>query len=114
MKKTIILAILSLVIATLSCNFLTVTSSEPTPSNEAGSQEQAELPTVAPLASNNSSPTQTPAPDVEFHGVSFSYDPSLAEHVNAEIIPAFEGDEVAFWMVLPEHIQFTYVEYVDN
>ena len=113
-------ALIALLFLSLACNFLTGNTSEPTSTLEAGSTKQPASQTTTPQVSDTPipsdipSPTQIPAPDVEFQGVSFSYDSILAEHVNAERIPAFEGDEIAFWMLLPEHIQFSFIEYVDK
>ena len=51
-------------------------------------------------------PEPTPAPDISFQGVSFSYDESLASSITSETIPA-EADAVIEAWASPEHIQFT-------
>ena len=72
---------------------------------EEGAQAQdAATPTVQPTNT-----PQPPEPDIVYQGVSFAYPPSLANSVNAEIIPA-EVDEMNPWS-RPEHIRFLFNGY---
>ena len=58
-------------------------------------------------------PTETEEalePDIIFQGVSFAYDDSLADTVNAESIPG-EGEPNDPWSI-PDHIRFTFSSWV--
>jgi hypothetical protein len=46
---------------------------------------------------------------VDFGGVSFNYDASLAGGVEAKLVPeTIEGGNTPFWMAMPQHIEFTF------
>ncbi|MGB2962431.1 MAG: hypothetical protein WBB69_00405 [Anaerolineales bacterium] len=62
-----------------------------------------------PVPDNETETDPMPEPDIVFQGVSFAFDPSLAESVNAENIPG-EGDENAFFST-PDHLSFTFNNY---
>lgn len=68
-----------------------------------------------PAASDTPLPEPTIAPtqpsDVAYEGISFSYDDSIALHVNVETILAVHEDESPPWGVFPEHFQFSFVDY---
>lgn len=76
------------------------------------------LPTLPAAPVDSLPPTLTgvpPAPageTVDFRGVSFSYDASLAGFVNAEVVEAVPQDDNPYWAVSPEHLEFTFVDYV--
>ena len=49
---------------------------------------------------------------VDFGGVSFNYDASLAGGVNAQLVPeAIEGGNTPFWMTMPQHIEFNFTDF---
>jgi hypothetical protein len=48
---------------------------------------------------------------VEFQGISFSYDPSLASDVTPEIVPAYTEPDAPPWDLQPEFRQFTFEGY---
>ncbi|MBW8012509.1 MAG: hypothetical protein FVQ83_14935 [Chloroflexi bacterium] len=58
-------------------------------------------------------PTEPPPPpDVDFEGVSFSFDDSIANQVIPETIAAVTDQEVMPGMVAPQHLQFNFDGYV--
>lgn len=65
--------------------------------------EQAESP---PAPATETEADSMPEPDIIFQGISFAYDPSLAESVNAENIPG-EGAENPYFGT-PDHLRFTF------
>jgi hypothetical protein len=75
-----------------------------------------ELPTAGPTETPPPPATAAPPaptqPAVNFHGVSFSYDPALAGFVNADVIPAVTGEDEPPWMLAPEHLEFSFVDYI--
>ena len=75
----------------------------------AAADQAADLPspteTIEPAA-----PAAAPEPDIVFHGISFAYDHSLAENINAEVIPE-QADEGGPWWSTPETISFTFNGY---
>jgi hypothetical protein len=50
-------------------------------------------------------------PYVDYNGVSFSYDPSLASQVLPEIVPAVNDADAPEWDLAPEHLSFKFVGY---
>lgn len=60
------------------------------------------VPTLTP------SPTDTPIPDISFRGVSFSYDRSLANEIQPEIVPSVGEPALD---IAPEHIRFSFEDY---
>ena len=78
--------------------------------------EEGSLPdTAAPVPSPTWTihPTVTaspPEPDILFRGVSFSYDPSLAEDINPAVLEAID-DEGGPWWSTPETVSFTFNGY---
>jgi hypothetical protein len=97
--------IAAVLISALACNIYGV--SEP-------DDEDADSPPPAasdtPLPDPTSEPTQSP--DVTYEGISFSFDESIALHVNVETMPAVPEAEGPPWGVVPEHYQFSFVDYV--
>lgn len=72
-------------------------------------------PTPTPVATREPPPTSTPAPNVTYGGISFSYDDTLAREVVAETIAAVEpgrGDPQWRWANVPERVQFSFNGYV--
>jgi hypothetical protein len=68
--------------------------------------EQAESP---PAPATETEADSMPEPDIIFQGISFAFDPSLAESVNAENIPG-EGDENLYFGT-PDYLRFTFNNY---
>lgn len=83
----------------------------PTPTPATAIELPAAGPTEAPPPPATAPPPAPTQPAVSFHGTDFSYDPALAGFVNAEVIPAVTGEEEAPWMLAPEHLEFSFVEY---
>jgi hypothetical protein len=73
--------------------------------------EQIEVATAAPPATSAPVATQAPAPDVDFEGISFRYDPSLTENVVASIVAAEGVASDPIWMIFPEHAHFIFMGY---
>ena len=46
--------------------------------------------------------------EVEFEGIRFSYDPSLASEIVPEFIPSRFGEQYAPWDITPNHLAFTF------
>jgi hypothetical protein len=69
-------------------------------------------PTPLPKVTRTPQPTNTPTPDVVYHGISFSYPQILASDVKAEVIPASKNLEENLGLPYPEHVQFTFSDYV--
>lgn len=96
----------------LACSLSGVLGSRATPTPEMS----IELPTAAPMDTAAPPPTAPPPgptqPAVEFRGVSFRHDPALAGFVNAEVIAAVTGEEEPPWMLAPEHLEFSFVDYI--
>jgi hypothetical protein len=68
-------------------------------------------PTSEPAPSQPPSPTPVQLPSIEYNGVSFSYDPSLASQVLPENVPAVDYAEAPEWDLAPEHLSFQFVGY---
>lgn len=51
-------------------------------------------------------PTETPVPDVDFEGISFSYDHALAGGVKTTVVPASSYEGAPEWDINPEFYQF--------
>jgi hypothetical protein len=104
-------AFLSLALLTgLGCSLTGVLGGVATPTHEMA----IELPTAAPMQTApppTAAPPEPTQPAVSFRGASFSYDPSLAGYVNADLVPAVTGEEEAYWMLAPEHLEFSFVDY---
>ena len=115
-KRSQILLVITLLLSlSLACS-LTGGSAEKTGSDQ-DSIEAAVAETLAAEGAEASVPdaepeTETqPEPDLIFQGISFAFDPSLAESVNAENIPA-EGDDDNLWFSTPDHIKFTFNNWI--
>jgi hypothetical protein len=70
--------------------------------------------TAGPTSTITSTSTITPTSSqqsVEFQGVSFSCDPSLATGVTPEVVPAYTDPEAPSWDLHPEFRQFTFQDY---
>jgi hypothetical protein len=97
--------IAAVLIIALACNIYGV--SEP---------EDGDADSPPPAASDTPLPEPTIAPtqpsDVAYAGISFSYEDSIARHVNLETMPALNEGETAAWGMVPEHFQFSFVDYV--
>lgn len=118
--------IVLLVLAALSglgCTLTGVLQTPATPTPEATETPSASPPPISPpdsppTAGDTPAPTRAatyPPPALEavsFRGVSFSYDPALAGLVNAQVIEAVPPEDNPLWLVAPEHVQFTFVDYV--
>jgi hypothetical protein len=107
----ILAGMLALALATLACN-LPALQKTPTQTAEATQPPleqptQAEQPGPTPLP-----PTETPAPDVNFEGITFSYDHALASGVNGAIIPASTYPDAPYWDINPEFYQFDFDGYI--
>lgn len=81
----------------------------PTPTPAMAIELPAAGPTEAPPAPATAPPPTQPA--ASFHGATFSYDPSLAGFINAEVVPAVAGAEEPYWALAPEHLEFSFLEY---
>jgi hypothetical protein len=101
-KKYAVLLLIFLSI--LACNAPVAESSE------AVSEPTATVETAPPTATIE----PTPAPDVVYEGISFSYDETLAADVTAETIPAVVQEEGPFPETAPEHVEFSFVNYVHS
>jgi hypothetical protein len=99
------LAVGSLLLSILACNLSAPGGTEAPVPEAAITVTPMTLPTATP------EPTTTPAPDVSYEGVSFSYDPSLAADVTAQTIPAVDEMEGGPTGPVPQHIQFTFEGY---
>lgn len=96
---TFITAILMLALGALACNLPgSQTSPEKSTQPPAEPTLQIQQPSQTPL----SLPTGTPLPDVQFEGISFSYDKSLAQGVKTAIIPASQYSDAPIWATNPE------------
>lgn len=76
--------------------------------------KKTSMETVKPSATGALTSTIPPAlaqPSVDFEGVSFSYDPSLATGVTPEIVPATTDPGAPPWDLQPESRQFTFEGY---
>ncbi len=91
----------------LACNLIGGAGEEPTSTAVPDEVE----PTLTPQATVTSEPTEVDAPDVDFEGVSFSYDSYLADEVVGEIVAAVETGEDLPWSNVPQHIQFSFIGY---
>jgi hypothetical protein len=107
-----LLAVGSLLLSILACNLPTSGGTEaPVPEAVVTVTAAAVVPTATPEPTATSEPTTTPAPDVSYEGVSFSYDPSLADDVTAQTIPAVDEMEGGPTGPVPQHLQFTFEGY---
>jgi hypothetical protein len=88
---------------------------EPAPDDSANAIATSVAATLGAGDGESTSPTWTvqpsetvsvPVPDIVFQGVSFSYDPSLAENITADVLPE-QADEGGPWWSTPETISFT-------
>ncbi len=67
-------------------------------------------PSISGIASNTLIPNR-PFSSVNFEGVSFSYDPSLATGFTNEIVPAFTTPGAASWELAPQYRLFQFIGY---
>jgi len=72
--------------------------------------------TKTPKETDSGAQTDTPSPtsylpSVDFQGVSFSYDPSLATGVTQEIVPAYTDPGAPPWELSPEFRLITFEDY---
>ncbi len=75
---------------------------------------EAPLATEVPLPTEAVNPAKTPAANLEtvsFEGITFSYDPALAQSVTAEVVEEQSGDNIPPWDVMPRHVRFTFEGY---
>lgn len=104
----LIYGLLMLALSASACNLPISPADTPT----SPPQPTVEAPTSTIEATIEPQPTNTPLPDVFYEGISFSYDASLAAEVRSETVPA-EGDEWDVpWLPVPEHVQFTFTDYL--
>jgi hypothetical protein len=106
-RRLLIIGLLAFLL--LSCNLSNVARPTDAPPT-------AVLPTLPPTTVPPTLPptvVPTPAlPSIEYQGVRFSYDPTLASNVSVETVPASSGgDDSPYWEHYPEHIQFTFNGY---
>lgn len=68
------------------------------------------------LGPGNANPPVTtispPIPNVDFNGIAFSYDPSIAQGVTTAVIPSVPAGEGAPWDVAPQTEQISFNNYV--
>lgn len=107
-----LISLVALALLLLSCNFLTHLG------GVGGAEESTSVPTLIPPTSEaapaTSIPTLAPTdipPDVDFEGVSFSFDNSLASWVEPEIVPKSDP-LVETWWQEPEHLRFNFHGYI--
>lgn len=116
-RSRIFLFISSLIILSFAC---TLTGSRGESAEEAVGSIATSV--AATQAAENTDPEATwpfqpveaespSEPDIIYQGVSFSFDDSLADTVNAEII-AGEGDAASEFWSTPEHRQFTFINWI--
>ena len=101
----IVMAISAVLISALACNIYG--------ESESGDEDTVISPPTAsdtPVPDTTIEPTQ--APDIYYEGISFSYDESIARHVNVETMPAVPEGEAPPWGVVPEHFQFSFIDYI--
>lgn len=120
-RRSMIAALLALLLVALACNVPVEGEPPPTPQPAVAVATPAEgaPPPEEPAAEPSTEPATLPeaeapeeAPDVVYEGVSFSYDDSLASQVVPEIVPAEGGGEdMPPWAVAPQHIMFTFNGY---
>ncbi|MCC6146712.1 MAG: hypothetical protein IT308_04015 [Anaerolineaceae bacterium] len=104
-----LLAVLALALAILACN-LPETQISPAPKTlqpPMAFTEELPQPTETPIA-----PTETPQPDVNFAGISFSFDDLLAGGVKEEIIPSSQYKDAPFWDIYPEYRTYSLENYL--
>jgi len=105
-RHRIILVISLFISLSLACS-LTASGSAPDPDSE---NAVATL-VAATLAAEDAAPPtiseSAPEPDIIYQNISFSFDDSIAETINAEII-AGEGDVGSEIWSTPDHRQFTF------
>lgn len=116
-RSAIILILLILITLSLACT-LTGSEAPPAPVSEdaiatfvaatlaAGAEDTPQALTVDPTIT-----ASPPEPDVVYQGVSFSFDDSLADTVNAGTMPG-EGDANSEMWSTPEHRLFSFNEWV--
>lgn len=113
-SHTLLAGFLVLLLAGLACN-LPVANQTPAPTAQvtlAASGTEAQPPATAQPSSTPPAPTQTPQPDVNFEGISFSYDHSLASGVESTIVPATTYEDAPIWDINPEFVQFNFNDYI--
>lgn len=108
-----VLVVLALLFAAaLACNAPSGAAETPTAPPTPIVETLAPPPTEEPRPTDTPFPTEAPVPGVQYEGISFSYERSLATNVLAETIPAEEpSPEGPYWEGAPEHVQFSFEGY---
>lgn len=86
----------------LSCNLF----------QAAPTQELIDLATLNPRATSTPASTSTPTPDVDFEGITFSFDALLSREVIANRVPAEGVASDPIWMIFPDHAHFIFMNYL--
>ena len=101
-KKFISFVTIFILLTTLACSV--DIGGEKKPQASSPDQQQPQSPAIV---------EQAPEPDIQYAGVSFSYDDLLAADIAVEDVPASEGDEgmIAPWENYPAHVVFHFNGY---
>jgi hypothetical protein len=68
--------------------------------------------TLAPLAATEETgPLETGGEFMEFRGIQFTYSPTLASELLAELVPGEGGQDLPYWRTYPDYWQFTFRGY---
>jgi hypothetical protein len=115
-KKEFLIAILVLVMVSLSCNSpVSATQNAPTelprPKATNTSLPKAISATHTPEPTRETAPTEASLPQADFGGVTFSYDPQIASAVSGEEEAATDPGQGAPWEVQPATIRFSFDGY---
>lgn len=110
-----LIVLMTLVILIMSCNLPLSQEDNAEPPTQV--QEQPTLPIQPTLPEEMTTqpaeqPSPTPEPDVNFNGISFSYDKSLSSGVETAVFPASNNPEGAAFEIYPEYTQFKFTGYV--